>query len=120
MARIMVIDDEPAIRKLLRLTLEAHGHEVLVAADGKEAAPHFSNGIDLVITDILMPECDGLETMSTLKVNYPRIKVIAITGGGSLPAKTCLKLAESFGADRVLQKPIPNDTLLSTIAEVLS
>src|SRR5215831_7102565 len=99
MARILVIDDEDPIRRLLRAALEQRGHQVVEARQGKEALDlHRSQPVELVITDILMPEKDGLEVIMALRREAPQLKVIAISGGGRFRQTEALELAEPLGA----------------------
>ena len=98
MARILVIDDEELARFTLREILEAAGHEVVEAANGNEGtAFQRANPCDIVITDMIMPEKEGLETIVELKGEYPDLKIIAISGGGRTRNLDFLKLAGEFG-----------------------
>lgn len=118
MAVILIIDDDPDMRDILKVTLESAGHKVTLAADGREgvqqyrAAPH-----DLVITDLFMPEQEGLETIKQLRMEFPDVSIIAISGrptGG-----TMLTVAERLGAKAVLQKPFLPKQLLETVEQSL-
>src|SRR5437763_15450494 len=83
MARVLVIDDHTEIRELLRLTLQAAGYDVVVAPNGREGLEiHRERPAELVITDIFMPEQEGLETIQELRRQSPRPKIIAMSGGG--------------------------------------
>lgn len=118
---ILVIDDEPAIRDVLRRMLERAGHEVLVAANGNVGLDLFRRqGADLVVTDVIMPEREGVETMREIKRIDPRAKVIVISGGGSIGADDFLHLAERLGADRTLAKPIDRAALMAAVDELLA
>ncbi len=116
-ARIVVADDEPGVRSFLRLVLENGGYEVMEAANGKEALKEARAGrVDLVITDLVMPEQEGIETIRALRKDMPGIGIIAISGalGGQF-----LEAARLLGAQVVLSKPISAGLLLAKVAEVL-
>jgi hypothetical protein len=116
-ARIVVADDESGVRSFLRLVLESGGYEVIEAANGKQAVEKALAGpTDLVITDLVMPEQEGLETIRALHRDAPGIGIIAISGalGGQF-----LKVAHMLGAQAVLRKPVSAETLLAKVAEVL-
>ncbi|OHC76187.1 MAG: hypothetical protein A3G18_00740 [Rhodospirillales bacterium RIFCSPLOWO2_12_FULL_58_28] len=121
MARILVIDDEELARFTLREILENAGHEVSEARNGNEGiAFQKATPFDLVITDIIMPEKEGVETIIELKRDYPGIRIIGISGGGRTRNLDFLKLAEQFGAARVLAKPFTEDELLACVNACLS
>ena len=117
MANILVIDDEAPMRRFVALALEKQGHVVAEAADGAAALKIMgSRVIDLVITDLLMPETDGIETIMELRRLYPATKIIAISGGGEYQSgKGFLRAAESLGADRTLTKPFEFQQLLPAV-----
>ncbi|MCX5874648.1 MAG: response regulator [Deltaproteobacteria bacterium] len=120
MSRILVADDDAPIRELLRHALEMDGYEVVEAANGVETVKLFrENQIDLVITDIIMPEKEGLESIMDLKEIDPDVKIIAMSGGGRLEPHSYLQMAAKFGAKKVFQKPLSITLLLSTIKELL-
>jgi signal transduction histidine kinase/DNA-binding response OmpR family regulator len=117
LGRILLADDEAGVRGFLRAALEEGGYEVIEAADGKQALREArAGGVDLVITDIVMPEQDGIETIQTLRKELPGIGIIAISGRFEAPY---LKMAEMLGADAVLAKPVGTELLLARVAEVL-
>ena len=121
MARILVIDDDNQICVLLRTVLERAGHEVEVALDGRSAIRLFEqNPTDLVVTDILMPDMEGVETILELRRRFPEVKVIAISGGGRISAETYLDSAKRFGAHAALTKPIEEEVLLATINRLIA
>ncbi len=121
MARILVIDDEPTVRRYFARVLDMAGHEVDVAENGREGMRMFrAHRPDLVITDILMPESDGIETITELKQDFPDTKIIAISGGGAVGPHGYLKAAELLGADVVLEKPIKATELRETVNELLT
>lgn len=120
MATILVIDDDQHVRGMLRTVLEDFGYNVLEAPDGNVGVQLFSeNRVDLIITDIIMPDKEGLETIREIKKSSPDAKIIAISGGAKVGPGTYLKLAERLGAQRVFEKPIQISVLLSSIAELL-
>lgn len=114
MPSVLVVDDEEQIRKLIRETLEQGGYEVTEAHDGKEGLHAYrQQPSDLVIMDILMPDQDGLESIMTLRREFPAAKIIAITGGSDMIGiLNFLDVAKMLGARRTLQKPFEMKTLL--------
>ncbi len=117
LAPVLVVDDDSVIREILRRTLENAGFPVIEAQSGKEALARIEGkSIDLLITDLVMPDGEGLEIIRAMKRTFPRLKVIAISGafGGSF-----LKAAELLGAHATLQKPFKLDELLDTVRKVL-
>jgi DNA-binding response OmpR family regulator len=121
MARILLIDDDNEVRTMLRLTLAYFGHTVIEARNGKEGLALFKEAnADLVITDIVMPEKEGLAVLIELREKQvPPVKIIAISGGGRQKAVEYLRLAKLMGAARVLAKPFSNEALLAAIDELL-
>ncbi len=114
---ILVVDDEEQVRLSLRRMLESAGYQVLEAADGQQALNICrSRPLDLVITDIVMPGQEGMETIQALRREFPGVKVIAITG--KVP-ELYLKTARLLGAQAALQKPLRLETLLETVRSVL-
>ncbi|NQV34746.1 MAG: response regulator [Phycisphaeraceae bacterium] len=121
MKRILVIDDDVQIRQLLKLVLEQAGYEVLDAGDGNEGVRLFrADPTDLVITDIIMPEKEGIEIIRELQNDFPTVKIIAISGGGRMAAEDYLKTARRFGVARTFTKPFECKALLEAIQELLS
>lgn len=120
MALILIIDDDTEIREVLRQILERAGYEVMEASDGREGLNLYrERQADLIITDIVMPRKDGLETITDLRIEFPGSKIIAISGGGRLDPKPYLELAEGFGADRLLTKPFGHEELLEAVQDLL-
>ena len=120
METILIADDDLQIRTLLSQFFTNSGYETLVAANGLEAIRHYESGQpDLVITDILMPEKDGIETIMDLKKMDPAVKIIAISGGGACSAGNYLSLAEKLGAVAVFEKPFNLKELLLHIRAAL-
>lgn len=116
MARILVIDDEELARFTLREILQAAGHDVSEAKNGNEGiAFQKAQPFDLVVTDIIMPEKEGVETIIELKRDYPDLKIIGISGGGRTRNLDFLKLAKQYGAEKVLTKPFTEDELIECV-----
>ena len=121
MASILVIDDASEIREILREILEQAGHVVRIASNGNNAIKLFRKDVtDLVITDILMPEKEGLETIRELRKINPNLKIIAISGGGRINAKSYLAIAKSFGAEKTIPKPFGNRDILNAVDELIT
>jgi DNA-binding response OmpR family regulator len=119
-ARILIVDDDDSVRVVLRQALVRAGYEVIEAADGNEAVRLFKEApAKLVITDILMPDKDGIETIQEFRRTNPGVKIIAISGGGRIDPKMCLLMAKMVGANRVLPKPFQAQTLLAAVRELL-
>ncbi len=120
MARILVIDDEQQARTLFFNLLERAGHEAIAVGDGEEGLRLMKQQtFDLVITDLVMPGKEGIETIIDLRGQYPGVKIIAISGGGRLGPKNYLEAAAGLGADRTFAKPVKRDELLAAIDELL-
>ena len=121
MTRILVVDDDENVLKVLSRALERFGYEVLTAKDGRECVTMFqSSPTDLVICDIFMPRMDGLEVLMQLRKSHPDVKLIAVSGGGVRMKLDVLPLAEILGADATLEKPYDIDDLLRTIRRLIS
>lgn len=117
--KILVIDDEVYIREGLKQVLQMEAYEVQVAADGKEAIALIQKDIpDIIITDIIMPEKDGVEVICNVKEKYPDIKIIAISGGGRISAHDYLKIAKQLGANTILTKPFSSNDLIMEIQKL--
>jgi len=120
MAHILVIDDEVQIRDVLRTVLERVGYTVTEAADGLEGLRIYAEGqIDLVVTDIIMPEKGGIDTIMDLRRDHPEVKVIAISGGGMCGDVSYLDMALGVGANRAIGKPFVLDEFLEAVSELL-
>ena len=114
MATILVIDDQAPIRALLRVALEDAGHEVLEASNGRLGLELYrEKPADLIITDVVMPEMNGLELMLELTRSFLNVKVIAISGG--LESEGALNVAKLLGARQTFQKPLDMEKLLSAV-----
>ena len=120
MTRVLIIDDEAPIRSMLKLMLERDGYEVAEAPDGMEAIRIYrQNPADLIITDLIMPNQDGIGMIIALKKEFPDVKIIAMSGGGLNKPEGYLKGAKKLGAACTLTKPIDRDEMLRAIKEVL-
>jgi DNA-binding response OmpR family regulator len=120
MAKILVIDDEPSILLMIKKMLEKAGHEVDMALNGKEGMQLFENNkADLLVTDIIMPEKEGLETIVEMRKKYPDLKIIAISGGGRISADGYLPGAKLLGANMVFQKPLIQKEFLEAVSSLL-
>jgi CheY-like chemotaxis protein len=120
MERILIIDDEPQIRSMLRLMLERVGYEVAEAPDGIEGIRRYrENPADLIITDLIMPNKDGIGMIIDLKKEFPKVKIIAMSGGGVNRPEGYLDGAKKLGATRTLTKPIDRDEMLKAVKETL-
>jgi CheY-like chemotaxis protein len=113
LVNILVADDDPSIRHLYKLILDREGHEVYLANDGVEALEQAKkHDIDVLITDIIMPKKEGIETIVEIREMNPEIKIIAISGGGRRGNQDFLRMAEMVGANYTLAKPFePHDLL---------
>ena len=119
MARILVIDDDALLRRVIRVALEAAGYEVIEAGDGTAALRVYrEHGADLLLVDLFIPEPDGLEVIRTVRAEAPGAKIIAMSGGGSLKLDL-LAAAAAFGASRTLWKPFVPGVLLSAVRDLL-
>jgi len=119
MRRVVVIDDDYIVRVSLAAMLRAMGLEVETAKNGDEGiAALRDKQIDGVITDIIMPDRDGIETIAEIRKMYPRIKIVAISGGGRIGNVDYFTCAEQMGADAVLKKPFGKKELWAIINKV--
>jgi CheY-like chemotaxis protein len=120
MASILLVDDDEQLRTMLSVVLRRAGYEVRVAIDGIEASNFYrSHPTDLIITDLIMPEKEGLVMIRELRRDYPQAKIIAMSGGGRTGTMNCLEVARAFGAQQVLEKPFPHQEILEAIRGVL-
>jgi DNA-binding response OmpR family regulator len=120
MARILIIDDEAGIRRVIKLFLEKEGHEVIEASEGNSGLDLQRRHLaDMVITDLVMPDREGFEVIVRLRRDYPKTAIIAVSGGGMLGQEDYLLKARELGADATLQKPFTRKDLLETVASLL-
>ena len=120
MTRVLIIDDEELVRVTLRQALELAGYEVAEATNGNEGVKlALGDPPDLVITDIIMPEKEGIETIAEIRREHPSMKIIAVSGGGRMGKMDFLQIAGKLGADRTLPKPFDPDDLVAMVQELL-
>ncbi len=118
--QILIIDDEPQIRSLLTLILEREGFNVIVASDGKEGIKLFQEEKpDIVITDLIMPGKEGIETIRELKKENPILPIIAMSGGGRNAPDSYLQMAKLLGANAVFEKPFEKEVFLNAVKKFL-
>jgi DNA-binding response OmpR family regulator len=122
MKSILVIDDEEQLARMVCTMLEREGYHVVIANNGKEGLKYFrTEPMDLVITDIFMPEKEGLETIRELRREFPGVKIIAMSGGTSrAEGFSALPLAEKLGAACTLVKPFSRSDLLARVKQCLA
>lgn len=119
-SRVLVIDDDALVLSTLAAILRRAGYDVLLATDGDQGIDVVNRGrVDLVLTDIVMPNKEGIETIIELRKHHPDVKVIAISGGGTWGGANYLRLAEQLGASKILQKPVLPETVLEAVSDVL-
>lgn len=118
--KVLIIDDDFQICMLLAEILTNEGHEVWTAANGQLGLElHYQKNADLVITDIIMPEKEGLETIMAIRMHTPEVKIIAISGGGRIGPDNYLGLAKKMGVHATLAKPFTPGQLLQAIKQVI-
>jgi DNA-binding NtrC family response regulator len=117
---ILIIDDDAAVSRTLSLILTRAGYEVRCAPTGRKGLELLAaDGFDLVLTDIIMPELDGIEAIRRIRDDYPNLRVIAMSGGGQIDKADFLHMAHVLGADRVMEKPVRSDQLLELVKTTL-
>jgi DNA-binding response OmpR family regulator len=120
MARILLIEDDVQLRKMLRQMLEREGYEILEAPDGTEGIKIYrEEPTDIVITDIIMEGKDGIETIIELRRDFPELKIIAMSGGGRIEPESYLNIAQKLGALQTLTKPFGRKELLEAVRKLL-
>lgn len=122
MAKVLIVDDEQVIRAMLREFLEDDSHEVMEAVNGEQAcALYRKSPADLVITDIVMPEKNGIDMIMDLKKDYPDINIVAISGGGGITGRyDYLPIASMVGASNILSKPFSLTEMRKVLSGLLS
>ncbi len=121
MATIMVIDDDENARSAMTRVLRTAGHNVVEAENGLRGLERLRQApVDLVITDLLMPEMEGIETIRELRRGHPGVRIIAMSGGGMGKAADYLPFAGALGAQRALEKPFTAEQLLAAVQDVLA
>jgi CheY-like chemotaxis protein len=120
MQRILVIDDDEQMRALLRDILERAGYEVTEAQHGLEGLRLFrACPADLVVTDLIMPEKEGVETILELRAEFPEVPIIAVSGGGRNGPRDYLEIAARLGARRTVAKPFTRQEILAAVQQSL-
>lgn len=120
MTRILIIDDDDNVRTSLRMALEDANYEIVEASDGESGLKRFrEDPTDLVITDIIMPEKEGIELISDLRKEFPDVKIIAISGGGRAGNNIYLNTSLTLGAMKTFSKPIDLEEFLGAIEELV-
>src|SRR5690349_25016781 len=104
MPRILIIDDDAAVRTTVRHLLERAGYQIIEAGDGREGS-RMLDGVDVVITDLLMPEVDGVDLLGMIRREGHTLPVIAMSGGGKVDSKSYLDVAKALGAFATIAKP---------------
>lgn len=118
--RILIIDDDNSIVEIISDALQMSGYTVSVACDGNEGLlQQRSVPADLLIVDMYMPEMDGIEVIKALRMDFPELILIAMSGGGRLPGKVPLFTAAAIGANAILSKPFEIVTLLDLVSDQL-
>jgi CheY-like chemotaxis protein len=120
--RILVIEDEPSVRHMICQILSTEGYETVQATNGREGLLELqiNSGFFLVITDLLMPEKEGIETIREIRTDFPDINILAISGGGICFPESYLNIAMAVGADASLCKPFGKKELLNTLEQLKS
>jgi DNA-binding response OmpR family regulator len=120
MPGILLVEDDSDLREMLKDTLSRKEYTVIEAKNGRDAIMHFKPAIiDLVVTDLIMPEEDGLKVIMRLREMKPGLKIIAISGGGKAGPGSYLNLARALGADAIYSKPFSINDLITRIEELL-
>jgi len=121
MPGILIIEDDTELREMLKISFSRRKYTILEAGNGKDAITHFKPGVtDLVVTDLIMPEEDGLKVIIKLREIKPSIKIIAISGGGKAGPGSYLNLAKALGADAIYSKPFSVSDMILKIEELLN
>jgi len=119
MSRILLVDDEADVRRALATFLRGMGHDVRTAANGVEAIAALRDSADLLITDINMPDMDGIEMVTTLREAASTMPIIAMSGGGLFDKGMLLDAAEALGADLALEKPFDLEVLRAAVEKLI-
>jgi len=120
--KILIVDDDIYVNKMVEKVLEGEKYEVVCAFNGIEAMKKLEadDTIEMIITDIIMPEKEGIELIIEICDKYNDKKIIAMSGGGKIKADSYLLLAKRLGANAVIEKPFDNEDLLQIVKEVLA
>lgn len=121
MSSILVVDDDSQVLEVVGEMLRLEGYEVATAVDGRDAVSQFKGGqFDLVITDLIMPEKEGLETIAELRTLRGGVPVIAMSGGGRIGPTDYLETARFIGANATLAKPFARSELITLVSNLLA
>jgi len=119
-ARILIVEDDAGVREFLRETLELEGHEVVEAENGREALELYRDrAADLIITDLVMPELDGIGMILALRKEFPQVRIVAVSGAGPSAPGDYLPAARALGALRTWVKPVDAATVIGEIRELV-
>jgi len=116
MATILLVDDDESFRTMMGITLERMGHQITQASDGAQALRLFQQD-DFAVTliDLIMPEKEGMETITEMRLLRPTAKIIAMSGGGRMNARDVLSIAKAIGVTQTLAKPFSNEELMAAL-----
>ncbi len=118
---VLIIDDDAAVSRTLSLILTRAGYQVATVTGGRKGLELLTQeSFDLVLTDIIMPELDGIEAIRRIRADHPGLRIIAMSGGGQIDKADFLHMAEALGADRVLEKPVRSERLLELVGSVMT
>jgi CheY-like chemotaxis protein len=121
MASVLVVDDDRLLRLLFTRVLQQLGHQVVALDNGYRALRHLAEApVELVITDIMMPDMDGLELIRQVRTGWPTIKILAASAGSAIVGTNYLRAAKRFGADETLQKPCTGDEIAAAVNRLLA
>jgi len=122
MKKLLVVDDETSVREMIAEMLGNEGYEIILVKNGVEATNRLSTlDIDLVVTDIVMPDENGIDLIMDMKKKHPSTPVVAISGGGGIEGRfNYLEIAKLVGANSILKKPFTKDVLRETVGELLA
>jgi len=119
MAKILVIEDEKVVRMAIKHRLNKEGHEVIEAEDGEEGITKYrENPVDLIITDIIMPNKEGFETIKDFNDEFPDAKIVAMSGGGKISSKSYLEIAKKFNVVDVFEKSFEWNEMLRIVRKL--
>lgn len=124
MKKVLIIEDDDFVQKMLKQTFERAGYEVSIASNGAAGLKLYDTKLslltpfDVVITDLIMPEMEGIETITKLRQSNPNVQIIAISGGGRNKPEDYLHLAQKLGAAFTFTKPVDRNALLKKVAEL--
>jgi CheY-like chemotaxis protein len=120
MSKILLIDDDAAFRMLVSLWLTRAGHEVVIASNGRQGVQLASEqSFDMIVTDIVMPDQEGIETIMTLRRDGKHMPILAMSGGGALDNSFYLRSAQALGANDTIAKPFTSSDLLGKVSRLL-